>query len=436
MPLESIIAQNQAESPRSPGRANDAHEAAGFQNDRLPPVGILNELSLQLDSRRSAATDARKTTDSAITASKDRNATEATFLDFGQPILKNGLYELNLSKAETKASRANEVSLSNSVTNPSDAAPVSQAQFETAFRHSRVIGVPDDHVSIDNKIGFARSMDNLRAAGGTAVGFELLAQGMQPTLDRYAQALREQATSGADPQRDLFIRDTRNQLEQAFMHVFENGAPNNNARAMADCVDAAIRAGLRPIALEPNLDNAYQENGGYNALRSAIRKLPETQATDADIMRYLNPESSPADRAAARANLTNSLAATGWQGSVESAFQTLDRMRDSNPPVDFQNFSAALHSAHGDENSPMLRNVIQDFRNQNFKQIIDGLGADQKIVVFAGLGHVIPQPGLSSLWQPGLFPNGIGIDRPAIQPWCGSATGDQPICAKPPVAPN
>jgi hypothetical protein len=260
-------------------------------------------------------------------------------------------------------------------------------KYVDAFKHHKIVGVPDDHESIHNKKAFADSLKDLKAAGGTAVGFELLPKNMQRTLDDFASNLKAQAKGNHSF--DGTIEAQRSQITKAFDGA--TGDPNansENARALEQIVEKAATLGLKPLALDTNIKEEFHDGHGFNSLRDAIKAIPSEHAQA--FSTYLDSKSTPEQRKDAKAEIEAGLKGKECSGDNSELFKTMDGMRQSNPPVNAKSFGAAIDAYKRGDNGPMGA-VIQDYRNSTFAKVIRDYEKETPgahVAVFAGYGHI------------------------------------------------
>jgi hypothetical protein len=265
--------------------------------------------------------------------------------------------------------------------------PFDKKQYVEAFRHGKIVGVPDDHESVNNKNAFADSLPDFKAAGGTAVGFELLTRKMQGMLNDFASNLRAQA-KGVH-KFDAKIKEERSQITKAFDGA--TGDPNansENAKALERIVEKTAQLGLKPIALDTNVKEEFRDGHGFNSLRDAINAVPAKNAKA--FSTYVDAKSTPEQRAKAKAEIEAGLNGKECSGNNSELFQTMDEMRQSHPPVNAKAFGAAVDAMKQGDKAPMGA-VIQDYRNSTFAKAItdfENQVPGAHLAVFAGYGHI------------------------------------------------
>lgn len=256
-------------------------------------------------------------------------------------------------------------------------------------KNKRVLAIGDQHLTTDIKQYSIDNMKAFRCAGATEIGMELFQTKDQGVLDRYRDIR-------LDPGRAHELNDARAAVEallrqsQESRYVKPSGEqgeppqpgldPDAAVGKTMEIIDAAIDNGIRPLAIEPSIPNAFGEKDGYDLLQEGMQNLPVDARGNFD--NFTNPRATEQERAAARAQLEKHLA------GYERASQFLDMLgtaRDAR--FDFTGLKLSDKSGAGDRD---FTNAIHNFRNLYWA---DTAGRhlhenpSSRLIMFAGTQH-------------------------------------------------
>jgi hypothetical protein len=248
-------------------------------------------------------------------------------------------------------------------------------------KDNRVLAIGDQHLTSGIKQHTIANMEAYAKAGATAIGLESLPKGSQPLVDAYEKLRRENPAAAKDS-------NERKAVEQLFRdHQAgpEDQESEQGEKAIAEnmaLLDAAIDAGLHPIAIEPNISNAFASNRGFELMHRGMEKLPESKVTQEAFETYTNPRSSDEQRADARQTLQNDL--KDWSDS-DKFFDAMDEAR--NAGFDFSGIKIPPGPEGEDK---QWHERLHDLRNRTWtEQTADYLhnNPEARMLLFAGSQH-------------------------------------------------
>ncbi len=248
--------------------------------------------------------------------------------------------------------------------------------------NNRVLAIGDQHQTLGIK---QHTIDNMRAyreAGAEAIGMEFLPLRSQPDLDRYAQLRRDSSTPPEE------LARARQTIDNLFHTALESPGdkPEDRERyepALArttGIVDAAIDAGIRPIAIEPNVSRPFADDAGYTFMHAGMRNL--SAASQSAFETYVNPASSKEQLGTARQALEQDL--QKWPEST-NFFKALDEARAAG-----LDFSGMKVPRGAEEQDSLWNERLHDVRNRTWaEQSAKFLSAnpDARMLLFAGAQH-------------------------------------------------
>ena len=163
-------------------------------------------------------------------------------------------------------------------------------------------------------------------------------------------------------------------------------------------LDAAAKAGLTPVGLEPDIGGMFKDGHGFQLIRSEIGSL--SQKDRDSLAKYMSGDQG------ARADLEKNMSGTAEQ--KKEFFNDLDKMRTSHPPLDVDRFKAALRVDDPASRATMISNTLQDYRTDTWAANIQKVQSEDpnaRTVVFAGALHFDKQlPNLPPPPKPGQPP--------------------------------
>ncbi len=254
-------------------------------------------------------------------------------------------------------------------------------------RNNRVLVIGDQHTSVDIKQFAADNMRAFREAGATAIGIELFQTRDQHVLDQYREIRLDPSRAAELPEARRAVeallrqsQEPRNLTEEQSNQLADDAGARDSLNATMRIIDAAIDNGIRPMAIEPPISNAFGQNEGYELIAEGMRTLPREARESFDT--FTNPNASEQERAAARAQLAGYL---GNYGRTDDFLDTIAAARDAH--FDFSGLRLNDTSPEGYRNHV---DALHDFRNRYWAESVGRHlreNPDARMVVFAGSQH-------------------------------------------------
>jgi hypothetical protein len=255
---------------------------------------------------------------------------------------------------------------------------------------SKVIAIGDQHKTLDIKQNTIDNMKEYAKVGVKAIGLELLPKNVQPILDRYAKIKNDSTVSTEDK------KAARDAVEHQFLLSQENSKKPEEGRAegrpaldkLTGIVDAAIDAGIHPLAIEPNISRPFASDGGYDLMQKGMQNLsPNSQEA---FQNYTNSDTSDKKRDWAENTMRADLIKQHMDTEeIDDFFKTVGEAR--NADMDFtgmkigQDFSVKtwVQRLHDVRNRTWAAEVSNDFKEM--KDLKDDPKA--RVLLFAGAPH-------------------------------------------------
>ncbi len=257
-------------------------------------------------------------------------------------------------------------------------------------KKDRVLAIGDQHLTTDIKNFTAANMKAFKAAGADAIGMELFRKEDQGVLDKYRETKLDPTKSEAER------KAARAVVENLLRQSQEGPKPDPNISeqdrlkhrqdaqpaidATMNIIDKAIEAGIKPIAIEPNVANPFASNGGYDLMQGGISKLPPEAQTA--FQKFTNRDSTPRERADARKELERQLPGDDHAADF---LNTVDKARSEG--FDFSGLKVNDQSPAGEK---LWNQRLHDFRNQTWANETEKFlkeNPNSRMLLFAGSQH-------------------------------------------------
>jgi hypothetical protein len=245
--------------------------------------------------------------------------------------------------------------------------------------------IGDSHGSVATKKDFVESLPELKSAGVQEVDFELLPgdKAMQTQLDNYARLLKNTSSSPES------ISAEHNKLVKHFLNIWGDGhdmkAELRTAEQLAGMVESTIKAGLRPVGIEPPVERFHRKNEGVDFFHHGLERLT---ADDQDAFNNFWNGSSQISQS--KEHMLSALQRSGWSAEETEKFgRILDQMKAGNPPLNLSGLKLPMHErGHKDHDNKRFEDTLLAWRNDNWVPIIEAqVHSGKKVAVFAGGGH-------------------------------------------------
>jgi hypothetical protein len=139
-------------------------------------------------------------------------------------------------------------------------------------RGSRVLAIGDQHPTMSIKTWTRENMESLaKDSGASAFAMEFLPESVQSQLDEYASLRRNGPSEARDNVRRQLLETI---LSQQRSPEAKNDEMDKPLSYQMDLVDAAIDAGMRPLAIEPDVQGMWAAGSGFDLMQKGIAKLP------------------------------------------------------------------------------------------------------------------------------------------------------------------
>lgn len=257
-------------------------------------------------------------------------------------------------------------------------------------KNNRVLAIGDQHLTTDIKQFTAENMRAFKEAGADAIGLELFRKEDQHVLDTYRNT-RLDANSTEEERRSAraAVESLLRQSQEGPV-LDPNVSPDDLTKmrqaaqpavdATMQMIDSAIDAGIKPIAIEPNIANPFASTGGYDLMQNGMRKLP-ADAQNA-FQAFTSPNSTPQERADARKELERQM--PGYERSADF-LNTVDKARSEG--FDFSGLKV-------NDESPASQKAwnarLHDFRNKTWSDETAKFlneNPNSRMLLFAGTQH-------------------------------------------------
>lgn len=239
----------------------------------------------------------------------------------------------------------------------------------------RALVIGDTHSIGDIKTYFSENLPGLKAAGVTVYGTEFLPRQMQADVDRYADLVRNpnRAKDGTE------LNQLRAEIAGAYDDKRLPGSKGETP--LTDVLDAAVKAGMRVICMEPNIDHPFRNGAGYSLIVDGIKDLGLDQ--NSAFHTFTNKESSPSAQKSAAESLRRDLSKTWSQDRIDNFLKTTGQARDES-----LNFSPFTVSKFDDDALNNFKSQRADMRNASMANTVsDAIASGGKAVLFTGGGH-------------------------------------------------
>lgn len=248
---------------------------------------------------------------------------------------------------------------------------------------SRVLSIGDHHPSMSTKKWTEENMKQMAEQGATAFAMEFLPKSSQQLLDDYAKLRREGPSEDCDKMREKLLNQIISQQRGP------EEAPNEKMepplKYQMNLVDAAIDAGMRPLAMEPNISGMWTGNAGFEFMHKGMEKLPATSQAAFD--RFASPDTSDRQREEARQELESLLKDDpSFSGNASRWLDEVANARKEG--LDFSSMKVPAPTADAPDNLWDAR--TQDMRNRTWAAAASeylNSNPNAKLVMFSGGGH-------------------------------------------------
>ena len=246
--------------------------------------------------------------------------------------------------------------------------------------------IGDTHRSLATKPDFIASLPELKRAGVQEVDFELLPAGnpMQDQLDNYAKQLKNPLSS---PE---IIKAEHDKLVEYFLNIWDGGPDEairlKMAEKLTDMVESAMKAGLRPVGIEPPVEHFHKSNEGTDFFHHGLERL--TAADQPAFDRFWD-SSTPQEISQCKEHMQSVLQRSGWSPEQTEKFgRILDQMKAGIPPLNMSGLEVPRRERGDNYDDPDYEGKLLAWRNSNWRQIIEGqVHSGKKVALFAGGGH-------------------------------------------------
>jgi len=345
--------------------ANEAYNsmAASARSSDVPKTAsVLPELTLEFSGKRSSKTS---DTDPAATEKLSPSESKAELNDPHRGI----------ADAATSLDRADWLR------NPANLDPIS---LKTIWHSdSRVLAIGDDHPSMGIKQWTEGSLKDLAAQGATAFAMEFLPRSSQGLLDHYASLRRNGSTEEAAKARMLILDQIVSQ--QRGPNETPDEKMEKPLQFQMKLVDAAIDAGMRPLAIEPHISGMWVDDAGFDFMHKGMEKLPGIAQSAFD--RFTSVDSSEVQRDQARKELEQHLRQDkAFAATASKWLDEIDNARREG--LDFSGMKLPATSSEFPDK--LWDDKTQDLRNRTWAAAAnDYLKSEpnSRLVMFSGAGH-------------------------------------------------
>lgn len=252
-------------------------------------------------------------------------------------------------------------------------------------KDSRFLAIGDQHLPMCMKEWTARNMGAFAQGvdkdhSTRAFAMEFLPKGAQGQLDEYAALLRK------GPSDDLDIA-RRKLLDTIILQQRElDDKPNKRMEQplvyQMDMLDAAIKAGMRPLSVEPDIKGMWAgPKSGFDLMHEGIKELPEGKGMQELFEQFTSSQAGSEKQAAARAELGKEL---GKNWGVEKANKWLSAMETARDAgMDFSKMKV-----HSENNG--FYDEAQKMRNKSWAEVASAYlssNPENRLVMFGGAAH-------------------------------------------------
>ncbi len=246
--------------------------------------------------------------------------------------------------------------------------------------------IGDSHRSVATKRDFIASLPDLKRAGVQEIDLELLPAAMQKQLDYYTQLVKNSLSSPES------ISAEHKKLVDHFRRVWDGGPDEKTvqrtAERLAGIVEGIIKAGLRPVGIEPPVEGFFHTGDGVDFFHHGLERL--TKADQATFNKFWDDNASAEEKSQSNKDMQTALRRSGWSAEKTEKFgRILDQMKAGNPPLNLSGLKLPMQKRDNkNDNNKRFEDTLLAWRNDNWVPIIEGqIHSNKKVAVFAGGGH-------------------------------------------------